>query len=301
MSRRNRKQRHEGAGAPGDGDDMNTRAPSHPGVNTPAASRPAINDVRIAVEGEIYGKLLRPDTPGHGGGLLFVHGWGASQRQDIGKAKRLRTRGFTCLTFNLRGHARTRAQIETVTRAQNLADVAAAYDLLADTEGVNEGRIGIVASSYGAYLAVLLTSDRRVHALALQAPALYKDDDFDRPKRELNLDPDLGAYRRRQLGPDDNRALRAAAAFRGDVLLIESENDTVIPSPVIANYREAFRSAQSLRHTVIPEADHALGDARARDAYIGLLVDWLPTTIALRRPTRQRVMTVESRRAGRRE
>jgi alpha-beta hydrolase superfamily lysophospholipase len=266
---------------------MNVPAAARPdhdtGTHVSAAPPAAITDVRIAVEGqEIHGKLLGADRPGHGGGVLFVHGWGASQRQDIGKAKKLRGRGFTCLTFNLRGHARTRAQIETVTRAQNLADVAAAYDALARTDGVDERGIGIIASSYGAYLAVLLTTERRVRSLALQAPALYKDDDFDRPKRALNLDPDLAAYRRRQLGPDDNRALRAAAAFRGDVLLVESEHDTVIPSPVIANYREAFRAARSLTHTVIAGADHALGDARARDAYMDLLLDWFPTTLASR-------------------
>jgi hypothetical protein len=44
---------------------------------------------------------------------------------------------------------------------------------------------------------VLLTAERPVRWLALQAPAIYKDEDFDRPKRQLNLDGELPAYRRR--------------------------------------------------------------------------------------------------------
>ena len=51
--------------------------------------------------------------------------------------------------------------------------------------------------------ATLLCAERKVRRLALRVPALYKDDDFDRPKRELNLDPDLAAYRQRRLDPDE--------------------------------------------------------------------------------------------------
>ena len=47
-------------------------------------------------------------------------------------------------------------------------------------------------------------------------------------------------YRRTPLTPADNRALRSAAGFEGDVLLVEAERDDVIPHQVIANYRAAF-------------------------------------------------------------
>ena len=59
------------------------------------------------------------------------------------------------------------------------------------------------------------------------------------PKRRLDKD-ELAAYRRRPLDPEENRALRACAAFRGDVLMVESEHDDVVPHPVIANYLAAF-------------------------------------------------------------
>jgi AraC-like DNA-binding protein len=40
---------------------------------------------------------------------------------------------------------------------------------------------------------------RPVRAVAMQAPALYKDDDWEAPKRKLHVDPDFAAYRRRAL------------------------------------------------------------------------------------------------------
>ena len=233
--------------------------------------------VSIAVDDQhINGKLLQPPRDDRRRpAVLFVHGWGSSQRRSIGKAKQLVQAGYVCLTFNLRGHARTVEQRETVTRAQNLTDVLAAYDLLAAQPDVDDDRIAVVGGSYGGYLATLVTTKRDVRALALRAPALYKDGDFDRPKRALNLDPDLPAYRRRRLEPTDNIALAAAARFEGDVLVVESEHDTVIPHPVIANYLRAFGAAASREHEVIPDADHGLSQRGWRRAWGDVLVRWV--------------------------
>jgi len=35
---------------------------------------------------------------------------------------------------------------------------------------------------------------------------------------------DLAAYRRTLVGPEDNRALKACAAFTGNVLIVESDD-----------------------------------------------------------------------------
>jgi alpha-beta hydrolase superfamily lysophospholipase len=236
-------------------------------------------DLTIAVERQrIHGKLLAPPSCDERcPAALFVHGWGDTQRRNLGVGKQLRARGFACLTFNLRGHAGTRAQRDSVTRAQNLADVIAAYDVLAARPEVDAARIGAVGSSYGGYLATLLTAERKVSWLALHAPALYMDADFDRPKRELNLDPKLAAYRRRRLEPGANRALTAASRFAGDVLVVESEVDAVIPHPVVANYLRAFEGAASRGHEVLAGADHGLSHEAWRREWGARLVDWVAT------------------------
>jgi len=151
----------------------------------------------------------------------------------------------------------------------------AAYDFLLQQPAIAGDEIGLVGSSYGGYLAVLLTAQRNVRWLALRAPALYMDADFDRPKRELNLDAALSAYRNMRLSPEDNRALTSASRFVGDVLIVESEHDTVIPHPVIENYLHAFAvAARSVTHCVLRRADHGLGRASSRKAYGKVLADW---------------------------
>ena len=89
---------------------------------------------------------------------------------------------------------------------------------------------------------------RPVSWLALRVPALYIDTGWELPKLQLHHDHDLRAYRRSFVAAATNRALRACAAFKGDVLLLESEHDDFIPPAVIKSYRAAFTHARSLTY-----------------------------------------------------
>jgi dienelactone hydrolase len=229
--------------------------------------------VEIPVEGGLNmpGTLVSPTTllPG----VLFLQGWGSGQEQYLPRARQIAALGCLCLTFEPRGVARADPLHETVTRADNLRDVLAAYDLLARRPSVDAAAVGVVGASYGAYLACILASLRPVRWLALRAPALYKDGDWTSPKRRLNRD-ELAAYRRRPIDPTDNRALAACARFRGDVLIVESERDEIVPHPAVANYLAAFGKAHSLTYRVLQGADHALTGEAFQQAYTSLLVSW---------------------------
>ena len=111
--------------------------------------------------------------------------------------------------------------------------------------------VGVVGSSYGGYLGAILTSLRPVRWLGLRAPALYEDDGWGLPKRWLHHDTDLIAFRHRAVPAEENVALRACADFRGDVLLVESERDNVVPHPVIESYLSACVHARSLTYRVL--------------------------------------------------
>ena len=224
-------------------------------------------------DGHIAGTLVTPGTQMPG--VLFVHGWGGSQQQYLARAREVAALGCVCLTFDLRGHADTRAQYETVSREQNLADVVAAYDVLLGHPNVDSSAIAVVGSSYGGYLAAILTSVRSVKWLALRAPALYLDSGWELPKRQLHRDNQLIAYRQKLIPAEENRALRACAAFQGDVLVIESQNDSVIPHSVVTSYVEACKHAHSLTSRVIQGADHGLSDEGAQRSYTSLLVNWM--------------------------
>jgi dienelactone hydrolase len=230
--------------------------------------------IEIAVEGErIAGTFVTPGTliPG----VLFVHGWGGSQEQYLSRAREVAELGCVCLTFDLRGHAQTKTQFETVSRAHNLEDVVTAYDTLVKRRHVDPGAIAVVGSSYGGYLAAILTSMRKVRWLALRAPALYIDSGWKSPKLQLHKDQDLRTYRQRLVLASENRALQAMQAFGGDVLLIESESDAIIPKAVLTSYREAATHARSMTYRCLDGADHGLTEERAQKNYSKVLGTWL--------------------------
>lgn len=234
--------------------------------------------VQIAVDDErIAGTFITPGTlvPG----VLFVHGWGGSQQQYHARARAIASLGCVCLTFNLRGHAETRPLYETVTRENNLRDVLAAYDLLVARRHVDPSQVAVIGSSYGGYLGAILSAVRPVKWLALRAPALYIDTGWEIPKLQLHKDQDLQAYRRHPVAAADNKALKACHDFAGDVLLIESEHDSIVPQMVLSSYREACTHAHSLTYRCLPGADHGLTADADQQAYTTLLVNWLTEMI----------------------
>lgn len=234
----------------------------------------ALNDaIEITVADDVLaGTLMTPKSKIPG--VLFIHGWGGDQAFDLKRASGIAGLGCVCLTFDLRGHAATEAQRQRVSREDNLHDVMAAYDRLIEHPAVQSGEIAVVGSSYGAYLASILTELRKVRWLALHVPALYLDDEWFRPKNQLNREV-LRAYRSDYVAPEANRALSACATFAGDVLIVESEQDDYIPHSTIMSYRSAFRRAHSMTHRIIDGADHALTQKTAQRAYTSVLVNWV--------------------------
>ena len=236
----------------------------------------ATHDSKIEIDvdgGHIAGTLIAPATTIPG--VLCVHGWGGSQQQYLSRAREIAALGCVSLTFDLRGHAHTEPQQSSVSREDNLRDVLAAYDELVNHPMVDEQSIAVVGSSYGGYLAAILTTLRPVRWLALRVPALYQDDGWQLPKKQLHKEADLPAYRRRAVRPADNRALAACAKFKGDVLVVESEHDDIVPHRTIENYVEACTHAHSLTYRVISGADHGLTQPACQRAYTELLVNWL--------------------------
>lgn len=229
--------------------------------------------VELQVEDDsIVGTLVSPGSKMPG--ILFVHGWGGSQQRDLARARHITGLGCVCMTFDLRGHEKTESQRLTVTREQNLMDLIVAYDRLVSHPAVDSSAIAIIGSSYGGYLATLLTRERPVKWLALRVPAMYWDEEWEIPKQTLDRQR-LNAYRQRPLGPADNRALAACAEFAGDVLLVESEQDDYVPHSTLMSYRSAFVSAHSLTHRIVDGADHALSSEASQKAYSSILASWI--------------------------
>lgn len=208
----------------------------------------------------LAGTVVTAGAPS-GTAVLFVHGLGSSRATNIERAQAVVTAtGATCLAIDLGGHGDSSGRLTQMTPRQNLADVVAAHDLLASVPGVEPGRIGVCAASYGAYLSILLSALRPVNRMLLRAPALYGDDCFD-----------LGLGQRRYGDPTTAPTLLAhLGLYPGPVTIVESEHDEVISHDTIATYLAAQPRA---RHVVLPQARHALTDPAWRAEFQRMVVD----------------------------
>jgi pimeloyl-ACP methyl ester carboxylesterase len=154
------------------------------------------------------------------------------------------------------------AELELLTPEDHLADLCAAYDALANFPYVDHAKIGVCAASYGAYIATLLTRERPVTRLLLRAPAMYGDDDYRQP---------LGFRRKSRADVSAPMLTGSLAAFKGEMLVLESGADEVIPHEVVAAYLAACPSA---RHRLIAGASHRLTDPEWEKQFIQTILNF---------------------------
>lgn len=211
----------------------------------------------------LAGTLFVPAGAASRPGLLFIHGFNSDQSGYQVRARAVNdTLDVVCLTFDLSGHGPSGKGLDDLSPRDHLVDVIVAYDALAAHPAVDLTRIGVCGASYGGYLAALLAGHRAVRRRLLRAPALYDDDQFDEPLR---------VRRRSCAGDGSTMATRNLASFDGDVLILESGADEVIPHAVIAAYLRAYPGA---RHVTIPGAPHKLTEPAFRQRFLDEIIEF---------------------------
>lgn len=217
-----------------------------------------------------------PDKKNKNPAILFIHGWTSDRKRSFQYAKSLAKLGYVCLLFDLRGHGTSEGNINTTTTKEFAGDVIAAYDYLAELDGVDMENISVVGSSFGGYHVALLTAERKVKRLVMRVPADYPNENFDKSKMETSggEGPDIVEWRNQPRKPGDTFALDALHNFGGEVLIIEAEKDDVIPHQLIENYINAIADKSKLTHVVMKNAPHSIKEGPFRDEVERILMKW---------------------------
>lgn len=217
----------------------------------------------------IPSKKFRKQLPG----LIFIHGWKSDQTGNIKRAGEISKLEFVCLTLDLRGHGESEGTIDQFSRKDHLEDIKVAYKYLAELPEVDTEKIGIIGSSYGAYLAAVSTNFLKFNKLALRVPALYFDA-YMQVSTDKLIQEEPEAFKSSDLKPENCLALRGVRDFKGGILIVESGKDEEIPHPVIENYLK-FIENEKLTVKVMKNATHALTTAKLEKEYIEILKKWL--------------------------
>lgn len=221
----------------------------------------------------LYPKKVKQKNPA----ILFLHGWKSRQKRHIERALHLVELGFICMTFDLRGHGESEGDRTQLSIKNYLTDVVAAYDFMTEQNNVDSDQIGVVGSSFGGYLGILLTRKRSVKWLALQAPANYPDKNFEDPKPD---DPSpIFPWRAEPKAYNEVRSLKSIHEYQHKVLLVESEDDEFIPHQTIENYKNALKDKSNITYFFIKNGDHGLRSGNSNEQYMHILREWFKDKI----------------------
>lgn len=232
-----------------------------------------VDAIKFSVDNEsISENLFYPDKP-NGLGVIFIHGWGSSQKGYVERAGTVVKLGYYCLTFDLRGFGESEGEVSKLSLADHLDDVLAFYDFFKKNTKAN--KICVCGTSYGGYLAARLLEQRAVYSIIMRAPGIYKDEIFKKTKwrQEKQLLEEINKFRGG--GDFDNSAaIKNIKKFDGYLLVVGSEKDKIIPKRVVKAYYDSAIRVKKREIVWVKGADHALSSSKSQREYIKILSSW---------------------------
>jgi pimeloyl-ACP methyl ester carboxylesterase len=243
----------------------------------------------------IKGTLAVPDAGAAGPAVVMLHGFGSS-RDEVGglfaqQAAALSAEGIASLRIDFRGNGESTGELADMTFEGMLADVATARTYLAEVEGVDAKRIGVVGYSFGAAIAMLEPDDFKSVAVwgqmgDLQAEFLefLGQDFYDKAAAEGVASVDLG-WRVVTLKQSFFESLakhdlaERFAGYAGPFLTIAGDSD-----PATGYFEQYLGLAAGQKEAVtIPGADHMLGvfseQPEIGKSVVDKTTNWLKATL----------------------
>lgn len=234
--------------------------------------------VEFVVEGDtLIGHIFLPKTlKKKQPSFLVVHGWTSKQNRGFHLARALAKQGYIVMTFDLRGHGVSDRKIEELSRKNFLKDVTSAYDFFLNISNVDARKITVVGSSFGGYLASLLSAERKVDALVLRVPANYQDEGFTQPQYKVRTKKNVTQWKTQFQKHTATKALRALYLFKGKILIVESEKDELVPAQVVQSYGNAVQNKKKLTYKIMKNAPHSISrHPKFQRQYRDIVLDWL--------------------------
>lgn len=208
-------------------------------------------------------------------GVIFIHGWRGNKESNEGYVQALEKLGYLCKNIDLPGHGECEGDINTLTRKDFLEFMLTIYDEFVKDIHADKESISIVGTSFGGYLALLMSKERKIHSIALRAPADYPDENFDSAQRLFAGDNQaMLVWRKTKRAYPETKSLMALHNFMGKILIVESEHDEIVPKETIENYCAAVQDKKMLTHKMLYGAPHSLRDTSYKEMYSLILADW---------------------------
>ena len=107
-------------------------------------------------------------------------------------------------------------------------------------------------------MAALLSAQRQLQAIALRVPADYRDVGFEEALYTQRQEWEHSQWKNNPHASDETRALRAIRDFEGRILIVESENDELVPAATVRSYKNAVTNPTNLSYVIMAGATHSI-------------------------------------------
>lgn len=219
----------------------------------------------------VEGTLALPEGGASGPAVVMLHGFGSS-RDEVGglfamQAEALAAEGIASLRIDFRGYGESTGDMADTTIEGLVADAAAARGYLAEVDGVDDGRIGVIGYSFGAAVAMLEPDEfasvvvwGKMGNLQSEFHEFLGQDFYDKAKADGIASLDLGwrviSLKQEFLDSVARHDLAESfSGYPGPFLTIAGESDPA------SGYFDQYLSLATgkTEALVIPGADHMLG------------------------------------------
>lgn len=181
--------------------------------------------------------------------ILIMHGAGNSNGRGFNNLQRyLGCHNYETIVFDFLGHGDSEGHVKNSSlnkRAEQALAVIHALDLHRD--------LNIMGFSMGAHNAIHVTAKLSVKRLCLAIPAVYS---VDAEAKEFG--PIFTSCIRRNRSWESSRCFSIIEDFKGKLLIISAEKDSVIPAEIPYWLTARARSCVEAEHHCIRNAGHDL-------------------------------------------
>jgi dipeptidyl aminopeptidase/acylaminoacyl peptidase len=201
-------------------------------------------------EDTLRGALFIPDGKGPFPAVIFFHGSGSTGDTYFEASEKLANNGILAFMFNFRGCGISEGDFSKQTIGMGIEDAKAGLNYFLAINEIDKKRVGLTGSSFGGFLAALLSSDFDFKSIALIVPAAYSPAQMDTFHTD---DPDV-----LKIDFDKSVSYEKIHNFKNDLLIVQSELDDILPEGMVEKYLEVSTNAKKVEHLVLKGTKHRI-------------------------------------------
>jgi len=232
-------------------------------------------NVEFKIQNEtLRGSLFIPGGRGPFPGVVFYHGRGSTRKNYLPMAQKLAKNGILALAFDFRGCGESDGEFENQTHAMGVEDGKAGLEFLLK-QNVDRDRIGIQGTSFGGYVTGMVLNDYDfIKSVVLRVPSAHSKITLISKRM-----PSDNYFQKRE-NWENSGSYAGLARFKGNLLVIETEKDELLPSEVVQKYYIIAINALKRKLYIQKNAGHSLSNnPKAMEEFYKITVDWFLETL----------------------